>query len=70
MVLSGISAKSNRRKQKIGASAADGGRLRLVYAIDAVKTLNMNPKSITGYRRPNRAFPQNQADLDPHRQLC
>jgi hypothetical protein len=43
MVLRGMSAKSNRRKLKIGASAADGGRPRLLYAVDDVNTPNMNP---------------------------
>src|SRR5208282_3226204 len=67
MVLRGMTAKSNRRKLKIRASAADGGRPRLLYAVDDVNKPRMNPNRSPGRRRPNRAFPQNQADLDPHR---
>jgi hypothetical protein len=67
MVLRGMSAKSNRTKQRSDRLPPMGGRLRLVYAVDDVNTPNMNPNRSPGYRRPNRAFPQNQADLDPHR---
>jgi hypothetical protein len=70
MVLRGMSAKSNRRKLKIAASAADGGRPRLLYAVDDLNKLRMNSNRSPGRRRPNRAFPQNQADLDPHRQVA
>ncbi len=56
-----------QKKTEIGASAADGGRPRLLYAVDDVNKPKMNPNRSPGRRRPSRAFPQNQADLDPHR---
>jgi hypothetical protein len=55
------------KKTQIGASAADGGNPRLLYAVDDINKLKMNPNRSPGRRRPNRAFPQNQADLDPQR---
>ena len=57
-----------QKKTDIGASAAEGGRLHLDYAQDEVNKPKMNPNRSPERRRPNRAFPQNQADLDPHRQ--
>ena len=68
MVLRGMSAKSNRRKLKIGASAADGGRLRLVYAVDDVKKPKMIINRLPGHRWLNRAFPRNHAVLHPRPQ--
>lgn len=61
-------AEIQQKNTEIGASAADGGRPRLLYAVDDVNKPRMNPNRSPGRRRSNRAFPQNQADLDPHRQ--
>jgi hypothetical protein len=63
-----MNAKYNTRKLQIRASAADGGRPRLVYALDVNKP-KMTINQLPGHRWSNRAFPQNQADLDPHRHM-
>ena len=60
-------AKSGKRKRDAGASAADGGRLRFCYVVNDVNKPKMIKNRLPGHWWSNRAFPQNQADLDPHR---
>jgi hypothetical protein len=65
-----LSAKSNRRKLKIGASAADGGRPRFDYAVNDVNKPKITLNRLPEHRWSNRAFPRNYAALDPHPHLC
>jgi hypothetical protein len=62
----GLIAASNPEEQISQASAADGGRLPVGYEVDEINKPKMATNPPQGPRRPNRTFPQKDADLDPH----
>jgi integrase len=65
----GLIAASNPEEQISQASAADGGRLPVGYEVDELNKPKMATNPPQGPRRPNRTFPQKDADLDPHPQV-
>jgi hypothetical protein len=61
-----LAGEIREKQTDAGASAADGGRLRVGYVVDDLNKPKRTENRLPGHRWSNRAFPQNHAVLDPH----